>query len=62
MPYVFCTQEKHPWVEFAENAENGPSVEMLRKLALKFGMVIISPIFERDEKGQKLWVTAVVTC
>ncbi|KAH9395995.1 Beta-ureidopropionase [Tyrophagus putrescentiae] len=56
MPYVFCTQEKHPWVEFAENAENGPSVEMLRKLALKFGMVIISPIFERDEKGQKLWI------
>lgn len=59
MPYVFSTQEKRPWIDFAENAKNGPSTEMLKRLALKFSMVIISPIFELKEENQT-WVTAVV--
>lgn len=25
MPFAFCTREKHPWCEFAENAETGPT-------------------------------------
>jgi len=61
MPFAFCTREKHPWCEFAESAEDGPSTKFLSPLAKKYGMVIVSPILERDEKyGDVLWNTAVV--
>ncbi|GBP06702.1 Beta-ureidopropionase [Eumeta japonica] len=61
MPFAFCTREKQPWCEFAESAENGPSTRFLSELAAKYGMVIVSPILERDEThGDVLWNTAVV--
>ena len=62
MPFAFCTREKQPWCEFAEPAnEGGESTKFLSHLAKKYGMVIISPILERDEtKGGILWNTAVV--
>lgn len=61
MPFAFCTREKQPWCEFAESAENGPSTKFLAELAIKYGMVIISPILERDEiHGDTIWNTAVV--
>ena len=62
MPFAFCTREKQPWCEFAEPAdETGESTKLLSSLAKKYGMVIISPILERDEnKGGVLWNTAVV--
>ncbi|XP_020297167.1 beta-ureidopropionase [Pseudomyrmex gracilis] len=61
MPFAFCTREKYPWVEFAEEAETGPSTVFLSKLAQKYGMVIISPILERDSiNGDTLWNTCVV--
>ena len=44
MPFAFCTREKHPWCEFAESAEDGPSTKFLSPLAKKYGMVIVSPI------------------
>lgn len=61
MPFAFCTREKHPWTQFAESAETGPSTKFLQELAAKHRMVIISPILERDEAhGDVLWNTAVV--
>lgn len=61
MPFAFCTREKQPWCEFAESAVNGPSIAFLKELAVKYGMVIISPILERDEvHGDTIWNTAVV--
>ena len=60
MPYVFSTQDRYPWVEFAESAQNGPTTVFLKELALKYGMVIVSPIFERDEIKDTFWMTAVV--
>jgi len=60
-PFAFCTREKYPWVEFAENAYNGPTTQFLAERAKKYNMVIISPILERDEShGDVLWNTAVV--
>lgn len=59
-PFFYCTREKYPWVESAENAESGPTTEFLKKLAKKYNMVIISPILERDENRSTLWNTAVV--
>lgn len=61
MPFAFCTREKQPWCEFAESVENGPSTQFLRDFAIKYEMVIVSPILERDEvHGDTLWNTAVV--
>ena len=62
MPFAFCTREKQPWCEFAEPAdESGESTKFLSYKAKKYGMVIISPILERDDsKGGVLWNTAVV--
>ena len=61
MPFAFCTREKHPWMQFAESAENGISTQFLQELAKKHNMVIVSPILERDEEHQDTaWNTAVV--
>jgi len=61
MPFAFCTREKYPWLEFAEEAETGRSTKFLQGLAKKYNMVIISPILERDNNhGGTIWNTAVV--
>ena len=61
MPFAFCTREKHPWTEFAQDAENGPTTQFCCELAKKHNLFIISPILERDSShGDVLWNTAVV--
>ncbi|XP_061397057.1 beta-ureidopropionase-like [Musca vetustissima] len=61
MPFAFCTREKFPWCDFAEEAENGPTTKMLQELAKAYNMVIISSILERDmEHGETIWNTSVV--
>ncbi|CAB3411259.1 unnamed protein product [Caenorhabditis bovis] len=61
MPFAFCTRERLPWTEFAESVYTGPTTIFLSKLAKKYGIVIISPILERDEeKDDVIWNTAVV--
>lgn len=61
MPFAFCTREKYPWVEFAQSAENGISTKFIQRMAVKYNMVIVSPILERDEvHGNTIWNTAVV--
>ena len=34
MPFAFCTREKAPWTEMAENAENGPTTTFLKTVSL----------------------------
>uniref|UniRef100_A0A5F8G9F4 Beta-ureidopropionase n=1 Tax=Monodelphis domestica TaxID=13616 RepID=A0A5F8G9F4_MONDO len=61
MPFAFCTREKLPWTEFAESAEDGPTTRLCQRLARAHGLVVVSPILERDEAhGDVLWNTAVV--
>uniref|UniRef100_A0A0N5A2H5 Beta-ureidopropionase n=1 Tax=Parastrongyloides trichosuri TaxID=131310 RepID=A0A0N5A2H5_PARTI len=61
MPFAFCTRERLPWTEFAESAEHGPTTKFLSNIARKYGIVIISPILERDEDiDDVIWNTAVV--
>ena len=57
---MFGTEDRMPWTEFAESAENGPSILLLKQLAVKYGKVILSPIFERDDVMGTFWVTTVV--
>ncbi|KAK4254220.1 hypothetical protein QN277_009628 [Acacia crassicarpa] len=59
MPFAFCTREK-TWCEFAELVD-GESTKFLKSFAVKYNMVIISPILERDiNHGEVMWNTAVV--
>lgn len=61
MPFAFCTREKQPWCEFAEDAECGPSTQLCQEMAQKYNMVIVSSILERDSvHGDTLWNTTVV--
>ncbi|KAI5712752.1 hypothetical protein M8J75_010861 [Diaphorina citri] len=60
MPFAFCTREKQPWCEFAESAIDGPSTKFLQNLCIKYNMVIVSPILERDDVTDIIWNTAVV--
>ncbi|KAK7853623.1 beta-ureidopropionase [Quercus suber] len=59
MPFAFCTREKR-WCEFVEPVD-GESTQFLQDFALKYNMVIISPILERDiNHGETIWNTAVI--
>lgn len=61
MPFGFCTREKYPWCEFAEDAETGPTTCLLKKLAKAYNMVIVSSVLERDTNhGDTIWNTTVV--
>lgn len=61
MPFAFCTREKHPWTEFAESADDGPTIKLCQELAKQHNMVIVSPILERDSVHQdKIFNTTVI--
>lgn len=61
MPFAFCTREKFPWCEFAEEVETGVTTMFVSNLAKQYNMVIISPILERDSAhGDRIWNTCVV--
>jgi len=61
MPFAFCTREKAPWCEFAQEAENSQCTKFIQRMAKKHNMVIVSPILEVDSvHGNVLWNTAVV--
>ena len=32
MPFAFCTREKTPWTEFAESAEDGPTIKLCQEV------------------------------
>lgn len=60
MPFAFCTREKIPWCEFAEDVENGETALFLKHIAEEYNMVIISSILERERNTDLLWNTAVI--
>lgn len=54
-----CTRERYPWVEFSEPID-GDSTQMLKELAKKHNMVIVSSILEREKNKETLHNTAVI--
>lgn len=60
-PFFYCTREKRPWLELAQDAEKGLAAQFISRKAAQHNMVIVSPILERDyEHGETIWNTAVV--
>jgi beta-ureidopropionase len=46
MPFIFCTRERHPWCQFAESAENGPTTQLVQQVN-NFYNLNISIMIER---------------
>ncbi|WP_241507309.1 nitrilase-related carbon-nitrogen hydrolase [Aquimarina sediminis] len=57
-PY-FCPGQDKKWYESAE-AVPGPTVAKLQKIAQKYDMVIIAPIYEREQAGVFYNTAAVI--
>ena len=39
MPFAFCTREKTPWAEFAESAEDGPTIKLCQEVEIVVQLV-----------------------
>lgn len=59
-PFFLCTREKMPWIQYAEDYENGPTAQLFKELSAKYNMVIVSPILERCTVKETIWNSAVV--
>jgi len=58
-PY-FCAEQQDRWYEITEHIPDGPIVERMRKLAKKYEMAIIVPIYEREMSGLFYNTAAVI--
>jgi beta-ureidopropionase len=58
-PY-FCPVKDPKWFEGAEPVEGGPTVNVLSALAKRHSMVIVAPIYELAENGERYNTAAVI--
>ena len=58
-PY-FCAEEQARWYEMTEPVPDGPTVERMQKLAKKYGMAIVVPVYEREMTGLFYNTAAVI--
>jgi len=59
VPY-FCAEQETRWYELTERVPDGPTVALMRKLAKKYRMVIVVPIYEEDQPGIYYNTAAVI--
>lgn len=58
-PYFAITPEVNPqWLEFAEDAQSGPTIEAIRRVTAEHALVVIAPIYEVE--NDRRYNTAVV--
>jgi N-carbamoylputrescine amidase len=58
-PY-FCAEQQIRWHELTEPIPDGPTTERMKKLAKKYGMVMVVPIYEREMTGFFFNTAAVI--
>jgi beta-ureidopropionase len=58
-PY-FCAEQQARWYELTEPVPDGPTVEHMRKLAKKYGMAVVVPVYEREMTGLYYNTAAVI--
>jgi beta-ureidopropionase len=58
-PY-FCAEQNSRWYELTEPVPDGPTIKQMQKLAAKYRMVIIVPIYEREMTGLYYNTAAVI--
>lgn len=49
-PY-FCAEQNNGWYESAEEIPDGPTVKKLQEVAKKYEMVLVVPIYEKEQTG-----------
>ena len=58
-PY-FCAEQQARWYEMTEPVPDGPTVERMRKLAKKYEMAMVVPVYEREMTGLFYNTAAVI--
>jgi len=58
-PY-FCAEQNARWYELTEPVPDGPTIKLMQKLAAKYRMAIIVPIYEREMTGLYYNTAAVI--
>src|SRR5271169_2718634 len=49
-PY-FCAEQDIRWYELTEPVPDGPTLKSMQKLAKRYKMVIVVPVYEREMSG-----------
>ena len=52
-PY-FCAEQNARWYELTERVPDGPTVQLMRKVAAKHKMVIVVPVYEEHMPGYQV--------
>jgi len=58
-PY-FCAEQQARWYQMVERIPDGPTTHLMQELARKYGMVIVSPIYEEEITGVYYNAAAVI--
>jgi N-carbamoylputrescine amidase len=58
-PY-FCAEQNARWYELTERVPHGPTIERMMKLAKKYRMVMIVPVYEEEIAGYYFNTAAVI--
>lgn len=58
-PY-FCAEQETCWYDTAEEIPNGPTIKKMQELAKKYKMVLVVPIYEKEQAGVYYNTAAVI--
>ena len=58
-PY-FCAEQETRWYHLTERVPDGPTVSLMRKLAKKYRMAMVVPIYEEEQPGIYYNTAAVI--
>ncbi|HWY69919.1 MAG TPA: nitrilase-related carbon-nitrogen hydrolase [Terriglobales bacterium] len=58
-PY-FCAEQNQKWYEMTERVPDGPTTKLMQKLAAKYKMVIVVPVYEEEMTGLYFNTAAVI--
>jgi N-carbamoylputrescine amidase len=58
-PY-FCAEQNAAWYDAAEEIPNGPTIQRLQKVAKEYSMVLVVPIYEKEQTGVYYNTAAVI--
>src|SRR5260370_39139282 len=58
-PY-FCAGQQTRWYELTESGPDGPTISLIQKLAKKYQMVLVVPVYELAMTGVYLKTTLVI--
>ena len=58
-PY-FCAEQDIRWYDLTEHVPDGPTTQLMRKIAAKHGMAIVVPVYEEQMPGLYFNTAAVI--